>query len=213
MRLALWYLLSLVPAGAIAYLVWAYRKKIAQKAAVSDLRFRELLAAGSPVAMSQAPAEDGCAAVTVPMTASASGIPAYFPKARLLDLPETLLYYVLKAGLPEHEIFAQVNLAAMLDVPQTAQGYGREQLRHSLARHCVDFLVCDKSARIVAVAEYEAATDSAAFKAACLKAAGIRHVLVKPGAVPKCDVMRALILAAGFPPAESGGGLAQIRRR
>ena len=207
--MALWYLLSLVPVGATAYLVWAYRKKIARKTAASDLRLRELLAAGSPVATLRAPAEDGRAAVTVSMTASAPEVPAYFPKARLLDPPETLLYYVLKAGLPGHEIFAQVNLAAVLDVPQAAQGYEREQLRHRLARHCVDFLVCDKSAGIVAVAEYEAATDSAAFKAACLKAAGIRHVLVKPGAVPKRDVIRALILGT----AESGGGPAQIPQR
>jgi hypothetical protein len=195
----LWLTLLLVLVGAIAYMVWAYQKKVAQKNAASNERFQQLF--GADPRTSTAPAEAPASGRTgIPVSVSPLVPPQdaamYSSKARLLSPPEALLYYVLKAGLPDHVIFAHVNLAAVVEVPQTVRGYDREQQQRRLARHRVDFVVCDRNTNVVAVAEFEAADESAAFKAACLKAAGIRHVPVSPVAIPKRDAIRPLIYGA-----------------
>ena len=193
----LWLTLLLVLVGAIAYIVWAYQKKVAQKNAASNERFQQLFGTGQPA--STVPAEgpaSGRAGIPVSPLVPPQDAAMYSSKERLLSPPETLLYYVLKAGLPDHVIFAHVNLAAVVEVPQTVRGYDREQQQRRLARHRVDFVVCDRNTNVVAVAEFEAADESAAFKAACLKAAGIRHVPVSPAAIPKRDAIRPLIYGA-----------------
>ena len=194
----LWLMLLVVPVGAIAYIFWAYQKKIAQKNAASNERFQQLFGADPQTSTTPAEASAGgsmgravSASPLVPQDAA-----AYSSKERLLNPPETLLYYVLKAGLPDHEIFAHVNLAAVVEVAQTLRGYEREQQQRRLARYRVDFVVCDKNTNVVAVAEFEAADESAAFKTACLKTAGIRHIPVNPASIPKRDAVRLLIYGA-----------------
>lgn len=195
----LWLMSLLVPVGAIAYIFWAYQKKIAQKNAASNERYRQLFAddprTSTPPAEAPASGGTGIAVPAFPL-APPQDAAAYSSKARLLSPPETLLYYVLKAGLPDHVIFAHVNLAAVVEVPQTVRGYDREQQQRRLARHRVDFVVCDKNTNVVAVAEFETADESAAFKTACLKTAGIRHIPVNPAAIPRRDSIRPLIYGA-----------------
>jgi hypothetical protein len=191
--------LLLVPVGAIAFIVWAYQKKVAQKNAASDERYRQLFGADPRTSTSpvEAPASGRTAAATPVLPLVPQGAATYSSKERLLSPPETLLYYVLKAGLPDHVIFAHVNLAAVVEVPQTVRGYEREQQQRQLARYRVDFVVCDRNTNVVAVAEFESTDESAAFKTACLKTAGIRHVPVNPAAIPKRDAIRPLIFGAG----------------
>lgn len=187
----LWYLFLLVPILAAVWCVWAYRKQAAHKAAVSSARMQELLAADLRPASSRAGASSpATASELTPQPTATQATAAYSGKARLLGQPEILLFYVLKTGLPEHEIFARVNLAAVVDVSQVAGGSERERRLSELARHDVDFVICDKSFGIVAAVEFEAATQSAQFKTDCLKAAGIRHIRVKPAAIPKRDQVR-----------------------
>jgi hypothetical protein len=121
------------------------------------------------------------------------GLPAYIGRERLLGQAETLLFYVLKTGLPEHEIFAGVSLSAVVDVAPGVQGAGRETQLRRLAPHRIDFLVCDKGARIVAAVEFAAATPEAQFKMHCLTVAGIRCVRVDPKAIPRYQDVHALI--------------------
>lgn len=192
-------LLLLVPAGAIAFIVWAYQKKVAQKNAASEERYRQLFAADPPTSTkpADAPASGGTGApVPVSPLAPPQDAATYSSKERLLSPPETLLYYVLRAGLPDHVIFAHVNLAAVVEVPQSVRGYEREQQQRRLARYRIDFVVCDKNTNVVAVAEFESMDESAAFKTACLKTAGIRHIPVNPASIPKRDAVRLLIYGA-----------------
>lgn len=188
--------LGLVPIGAVAYIVWAYQRKVAQKNAASDERYRQLFAADPPTSTkpADAPASGGTGApVPVSLLVPPQNAATFSSKERLLSPPEALLYYVLRAGLPDHVIFAHVNLAAVVEVPQTVRGYEREQQQRRLARYRVDFVVCDKNTNVVAVAEFEAMDESATFKTACLKTAGIRHIPVNPAAIPKRDAIRPLI--------------------
>jgi len=181
--------LAAVLVAVVGFLVWSYRKKMAHKAAASQERYAQLFSASLPGAV---PGQEAAviAASAMPRPADA---PGYSGKERLLSKPEALLFYVMRAGLPGHEIFARVNLAAVVDTPPALQDYERELQRRRLAQHCVDFVVCDKSTNIIAVVEFEAGTEAAAFKAACLETARIRHVRIKATAIPGREDMHFLV--------------------
>jgi hypothetical protein len=210
----LWLLFLLVCTSVIAYFVWDFRRKTAAREAASKKRFEELLreqASGSPA--SAVPP----AAVPVPRAAPAAPAPASVPAAapvpatasaavreRFLGQHETLLYLLLKTGLPDHEIFANVSLASVTALP--AGGGEREQQLRRLAPYQLDFVVCDKSMRVVAAVDFETAGGAEAagiqqFKADYLKRAGIRLVRVNPAAMPKRDQVRALVIGGGAAPA------------
>lgn len=107
-----------------------------------------------------------------------------------------MLFQRLKTGLPDLEVFANVSLAEVIDISAASRGGELEQMRHALALHSVDFLVCEKNTRIVAVVEFEAVTDTAKFKTSCLATAGIRHVRIHPKAIPEQRDMHALIFTS-----------------
>ena len=204
-----WYLFLLFAAGGIGFVVWYSRKKFAEREAASKARLERLLRAPAQPA---APAElaptrtaaSPSASVAVPTPAKA---PAAMPaRERFLGQAETLLYYLLKTGLPGYEVFAYVSLASVIGA--SGSGHEREQQLRRLAQYRLDFVVCDKSMRTIAVVEVDSAVAAVGvgelqFKADCLKRAGIRLVRVNPAALPKRDQIRALVGAPG--PAGSGG--------
>ena len=205
-----WYLFLLFAAGGIGFVVWYSRKKFAEREAASKARLERLLRAPAQPA---APAElaptrtaaSPSASVAVPTPAKA---PAAMPaRERFLGQAETLLYYLLKTGLPGYEVFAYVSLASVISA--SGSGHEREQQLRRLAQYRLDFVVCDKSMRIIAVVELDSAVAAMGageqqFKADCLKRAGIRLVRVNPAALPKRDQIRALV--GGQAPAGSGVG-------
>lgn len=200
------YLIFLVVmAIVIAVFVWDYRRKIARREAVSKQRLAQLLKAATPAATPAVPPPEpapAAAAGVAPDVPSTIALPA---KERLLSQSETLIYYLLKTGIPDHEVFPKVALAAVLAV--TGEGYDRQQLR-PLSRHLLDFVVCDKGMRIVAAVQVAAAGAEAAgaqrIKADCLKAAGIRLVIIDPAALPRRAELRTLVCtAAAAPPDEA----------
>lgn len=182
--------LTVVLVAVVFFLVWSYRKKMAHKATASQERYAQLFSASL-----QQRAEPGreAAAHTLSAKPRPANSPGYSGKERLLSKAETLLLYVLRAGLPGHEIFVRVNLDAVVDTPQALQDYERELLRRRLTQHCLDFVVCDKSIKVIAAVEFEADTDAAAFKAACLDSAGIRHVRINGAAIPKREDVHFLV--------------------
>ena len=124
-------------------------------------------------------------------------------RERFLGQHETLLYLLLKTGLPDYDIFASVSLAAIAALP--ASGAEREQQLRRLAPYQLAFVVCDKSMRVIAVVDIEAAGGAEAagiqqFKADYLKRAGIRLVRVSPAAMPKRDQVRSLVVGDGAAP-------------
>jgi hypothetical protein len=212
----LWLLFLLVGAFVIAYFVWDFRKKAAAREAASEQRFEELLrqqASGSgrpvpPAAPAAAPASHAAPVASAPASAPAAvpvaAAAAAAVQERFLGKHETLLYLVLKTGLPDHEIFANVSLASVLALP--ASGSEREQQLRRLAPYQLDFVVCDKNMRIVAAVDLETAggADAAGihqFKADYLKRAGIRLVRVNPAAMPKRDQVRGLVVVGSAAPA------------
>lgn len=189
--MTLWYLFLLASIAAIAWVVWTYRKRAANKAAASSARMRELLAA-APGGATPQPA--GAAVPTVQAVAAPAGV--YTRREHLLGPPQILLFQRLKTGLPDLEIFANVSLAEVIEISAALRGGELEQMRNQLALHSVDFLVCEKNTRIVAVVEFETVAESAKFKTSCLETAGIRHIRIHPKAIPEQRDMRALIFTS-----------------
>jgi hypothetical protein len=192
--LAWWLLVPLVPIGAVAFIVWSYRKKAAIHASASSKRFEQIFGASLPsAAKSGAAAINATAARQQPgRTASAS----FARRERLLTDPETLLFYVLKTGLPDHETFVHVSLAAVIDVAGTLRGNERERQLRRLSQFYLDFVVCDKNLQPVAVLEVEQGGAMGAvgqFKADSVKASGIRYLRISPAAIPQRQDLRTLI--------------------
>ena len=192
MSTALWYLLLLVPVVAIVYVWWAYRNKAGAKEAASRERLTALvgIVEGARAARSAARTEQ-----TAPAVVSKPATDAAPPAApqRFLTQPETLMYYVLKAGLPDHEIFPRVSLASVMaaaeNIPPSALAERRP------ARHEIDFVICDKSMQVVAAVQLDAQPGRQETQVVNqrLSAAGIRLVRFNPAALPRREQVRALI--------------------
>ncbi|MBX3663061.1 MAG: DUF2726 domain-containing protein [Burkholderiales bacterium] len=179
---AIWYLLILAPFIAIPILWWNYRRKVALREELSGARWQQLV---------------GTAKVAdTPAPASA----AYRRRERLLDAGQTLVYLLLKQGMPDHEIMANVTLAELLELPAGTTDTEQEQRRRQLALHRVDFVVCGKSMQPLVAVELLAAEAPAAlttapdFKSQCLHQAGIRHVRLLRNALPARQEIRARVL-------------------
>lgn len=208
------YLFLLVGAGGIVFFVWNFRRKIAEREAASKARFDLMLYAPAQPAAPAEPAPTAAAASPSPPSPSLAGPdPATAPVApapareRFLGQAETLLYYLLKSGIPDHEVFAHVSLASV--VGASGSGHERDQQLRRLAQYRLDFVVCDKSMRIIAAVEVDSAVAAVGageqqFKADYLGRAGIRLVRINLAALPKREQIRALV--GGPDPAGSGGG-------
>jgi intracellular sulfur oxidation DsrE/DsrF family protein len=200
----------------MGYAVWNFQKKTAAREAAAQQRFAELLRGGQSAsapapaasASTSAPASHAVpaapAVATPPAAAPAAAVAAVAARERFLGQLETLLYLVLKTGLPDHEIFANVSLAAVVALP--ANSSERELQLRRLAPYQLDFVVCDKNMHVIAAVDIESAggADAAGiqqFKADYLKRAGIRLVRVNPAAMPRRDQVRGLVVGGNAAPA------------
>jgi len=197
-----WILFLLVVAGVASFLVWDYRRKTAQREAASQERFEQMFKGKAAVA----PASGSVPAAVVPAAAPVAASSAV-PKApsvatkvpareRFIGQPETLIYYLLKTGVPDHEVFANVTLASVVGAPGT--GSEREQQLRRLSQYQLDFVICDKRMRIVAVVDVDtpAGVDAASelrVKSDYLGGAGIRFVRINPTSLPPRDAIRGLV--------------------
>jgi hypothetical protein len=176
------------------------------EAFIAAYRRDQALGAGeaSQTTAPPAPATSGSAAQPAPLapapkpaTASpaaqpASPAPVASPaaakaRAAFLSGPIKLGFLVLKAGLPDHHVFANTRVSDLLDglaIP-------------GLANARVDLVVCNKDLAIVAAVDLPngAQVDSLIEreKEQRLRAAGIRYLRLEPGAFPKPAQVRELI--------------------
>jgi len=202
----LWYLILLATVGIIVFAIWNYRKGTSARKTASAARFEKMFKAEAqlvPGLLSPTPSPSDTSATAKPAPAASIAPPVAVE--RFLGKADSLLYYLLKAGLPDAEIFAGVSLSRV--VATGGEGRDREQQLRRLAQYQLDFVVCDKSMRILAVVELESAVSAGAmgeqrFKSDTLKQAGIRHVLINPATLPRREQVAALI--SGGPAAQGG---------
>jgi hypothetical protein len=204
----IWFLIFVAVAISAAILVWDYRRKIAARESASKKRFEEMFMAKQAPVPAVAPSATPAAMAPVAPAASASAMPrgpasgAAKSNQRFLGQPETLVYRLLRASIPDHEVFANVTLASV--VGANGSGFDREQQLRRLSQYRLDFVVCDKSMHVVAVVEIESAGGAPAagdqqFKADSLKAAGIKLVRVNTAKLPRREELRALVCGGSQP--------------
>ena len=201
MSTALVYVFLLLPVVAVAWIVWSYRRKAGDKEARTREREMELVgllhADRTPrAAPAQRASVNPDAAVAAPLAAAPPAASTATRRERFLSQPETLIYYLLRTGMAGYEVFPRVSLASVIAPPSSAPARAGSQAPSSA--HDLDFVVCDKSMRIVAAIQLAgrlAGPDSVRVEQN-LAAAGIRLVTVDPNALPKREDLGALILGS-----------------
>jgi hypothetical protein len=198
----------LLLAGVVGYGVWDFRRKSAAREAASKARFEGMFTgqdADAPANPKSAPPPPVVAPAAIP--APPPPLPAVDVSAsgRFLDQTGTLVYRLLKAGLPDHEIFAGVALSSV--VSASGKGSQGEQQARRLSLYRLDFVICDRDLRVVAAVEVEAGAGADAigmrrFREDCLKAAGVRLVRLDASALPRRQDIRPLLGAGPQPPSE-----------
>jgi hypothetical protein len=162
-------------------------------------RDKTVVGNGQAAAAAPAAAMPSPSAATIPVTASPATPlappPAMSPggakaRAAFLTGPTKLAFLVLKAGLPDHHVFAHTRMADLLDALTVP----------ALANLRIDLVVCTKELTIVAAVDLPngAPTDALieSEKAQRLGTAGIRYVRLEPGKFPKPAEVRGLIYPA-----------------
>jgi hypothetical protein len=192
-----WYfLVFLVLAAVIAGLIWAYRKKKEKRdaerakqfdAMLAELKLNPQLAAGMAAGISASPA--------VAPQVVVSPVLDYSKKERLLSQRGALLYFVFKAGLPDHEIFANLTLADLIDIGPAMRGFEREQHMRKLVLQRFDLVVCTKRLEVIAAVLIDDSSMAGQIKFAqdCLQRAGVRMVRIDPAVPPRHQQIRELI--------------------
>ena len=196
-------LLALLPIAALAYIVWDHRRKAAQREAASAARMQELLGVAAanpaPAQTSDAAGATAAAAAEAPPAKRAG---SYEVRQRVLTPPQTLLYYLLRTGLPDYVVFAQLPVASVLDAPADLAPYAREEQARIFARHVVDFVVVDKSTRPVAVVKLTTTGDTHQSAVASLRSwftgAGVRYVEIDSASLPRKEAVRSVVLGEGL---------------
>jgi hypothetical protein len=190
-------LLLLAMAGGVGFAIWNFSRKAAERKAASEARFEKMFKGREQALAEPQPPVAAVGDPPAPAKAPAAA-PAAPPVAtqRFLGKAESLIYYFLKAGLPDLEVFASVSLARVLAA--TGNGRERAEQQRRLSQYQLDFVVCDKNMRLVAVVEVESAAGAEAagdqrLKSDLLKQAGVRLVRISPAELPRRDQVRALI--------------------
>ena len=141
--------------------------------------------APAPAALSATPSP-----ATPPVAAPALSPSGLKARAAFLAGPAKLAFLVLKAGLPDHHVFAHTRMVDLLDAVTVP----------ALANLRIDLVVCTKELTIVAAVDLPngAPTDALieSEKAQRLSTAGIRYVRLEPGKFPKPAEVRGLIYPA-----------------
>jgi len=133
-------------------------------------------------------------AASVPDAPTASSAAHVQLRRPFLAGPNRLLYLVLKIGLPDHLIFANVRLADLVRVVNPA---ATPQARAQLAQTRMDFLVCSADLRVVALLDISDGNRADHVLKSQLEAqltsGGCRYLRVTPNAIPKPAEVRALV--------------------
>jgi len=126
----------------------------------------------------------------------------YLLRPRFLSKSESVVYLLLKAAFPRHEIFARVRLSDVLQVKIGPQGMERLRAFRKIANQHVGFVICDRGMSIVAIVDSRE-PDTVPnprdqklemIKQRCLQAAQVKYICVYPPQLPRYKELREQIL-------------------
>ena len=126
----------------------------------------------------------------------------YLLRSRFLSKAENVVYLLLKAAFPRHEIFARIRLADVLQVKIGPQGMERLRAFRKIANQHVGFVVCDRDMTIVAIVDSKEPEQVQnprdqkleIIKQRCLQAAQVKYLCVYPPTLPRYRELREQIL-------------------
>src|ERR1700719_393867 len=126
----------------------------------------------------------------------------YLLRSRFLSKAENVVYLLLKAAFPRHEIFARVRLADVLQVKIGPQGMERLRAFRKIANQHVGVVVCDRDMTIVAIVDSKEPEQVQnprdqkleIIKQRCLQAAQVKYMCVYPPTLPRYRELREQIL-------------------
>ena len=126
----------------------------------------------------------------------------YLLRPRFLSKAENVVYLLLKAAFPRHEIFARVRLADVLQVKIGPQGMERLRAFRKIANQHVGFVVCDRDMTIIAIVDAREPEQVQnprdqkleIIKQRCLQAAQVKYLCVYPPQLPRYRELREQIL-------------------
>ena len=126
----------------------------------------------------------------------------YLLRPRFLSKAENVVYLLLKAAFPRHEIFARVRLADVLQVKIGPQGMERLRAFRKIANQHVGFVVCGRDMAIVAIVDSKEPDQMQnprdqkleIIKQRCLQAAQVKYICVYPPTLPRYRELREQVL-------------------
>jgi len=126
----------------------------------------------------------------------------YLVRPRFLSKAEGMVYLLLRAAFPRHEIFARVRLSDVLQVKIGPQGMERLRAFRKIANQHVGFVIVDRDMTIVAIVDAKE-PDSIVnprdqkleiIKQRCLQAAQVKYICVYPPQLPRYKELREQVL-------------------
>jgi len=157
------------------------------------------LAGGSDSPISVAQWTEG---ETTRLLSSAEVPGLYLLRPRFLSKAESVVFLLLRAAFPRHEIFARVRLADVLQVKIGPQGMERLRAFRKIANQHVGFVICDRDMTIVAIVDSREPDQLInprdqkleIIKQRCLQAAQVKYLCVYPPQLPRYRELREQIL-------------------
>ena len=157
------------------------------------------LAAGGDSPISVAQWTEG---ETTRLLSSAEVPGLYLLRPRFLSKSETMVFLLLRAAFPRHEIFARIRLADVLQVKIGPQGMERLRAFRKIANQHVGFVICDRDMTIVAIVDSREPDQLVnprdqkleIIKQRCLQAAQVKYVCIYPPQLPRYRELREQIL-------------------
>ena len=128
----------------------------------------------------------------------------YLLRPRFLSKGEGVVFMLLKAAFPRHDIFARVRLADVLQVKIGPQGMERLRAFRKIANQHVGFVLCDRDMTILAIIdtrEPDAVVNPRdqkleTIKQRCLLAAQVKYICIYPPQLPRYRELRQQILGS-----------------
>ena len=126
----------------------------------------------------------------------------YLLRPRFLSKSETMVFLLLRAAFPRHEIFARIRLADVLQVKIGPQGMERLRAFRKIANQHVGFVICDRDMTIVAIVDSREPDQLVnprdqkleVIKQRCLQAAQVKYICIYPPQLPRYRELREQIL-------------------